>query len=388
MLAFLFHILLLCLSTLTWLLLTLVGYALLRYRRRSPALLLSGIVVVALWVITTFNVWYEGLILTERLSLVSSPNSWGFVLLTPLFYLYYRLLLTGQMPGRRQWLKHLFLPGVLLLVYLVAALVSPVPDKLVYSWYDFRTGWPSWWGVFRLSCYVLLAGQLAVYLPRLFGTAGVAGKQTRQALHLRREMLLVLAFCGVALAGMLIPFSLFRLLYTLALARLAVYLLTNTPIYRLSKTRLGRYLIPDPPRPQAIAKASAFQMTVASIKQMQPTIEPTPAELPVYLSAKQEALLEELIRQHLGNPHLTLKFLARELCTNQTYLGCYFRHQRHTHFSKYLGGLRLDEAERLLLHTDLPIITIAERIGFQTTSGFYTAFATRHSVPPAHFRKR
>lgn len=385
MLSFSFYIFLLCLSTVTWLLLTLVGYALLRYRRRSQELLLSGIVVVALWVVTTFNVWYEGLILTERLSLVSSPNSWGFVLLTPLFYLYYRLLLTGQMPQRRQWVTHLLLPGALLAVYIVTALASSVPDKLIYSWGEFRVGWPSWWGVFRLSCYVLLVGQLAVYLPRLFGTAGVGEKPTRQALHIRREMLFVLAFCGVALAGMLIPFSLFRLFYTLSLARLAGYLLSRSPIYRLLKSRLECYLIPSIYFQQPIAEAPKPPKSPKPPVELK--IEEKPAE-PVYLSAEKEALLEELIHQHLGNPHLTLKLLARELCTNQTYLSCYFRHQRRTPFSKYLSGLRLDEAERLLLHTDLPIITIAERVGFQTISGFYTAFATRHSVPPAHFRKR
>lgn len=378
MLSFLLYIFLLCLSLVSWVLLTLVGYALLRYCRRSPALLLSGTIVAALWVVTTFNVWYEGLILVEGLSLVSSTNSWAFVLITPLFYLYYRLLLTGSVPCRRQWVAHLSVPGVLLLVYVGAALWSSVPDKLVYNWREFGMGWPHWWGVFRISCYVLLAGQLAVYLPRLFATARAVGKQQqRQAMSIRREMLYVTAFCGVALAGMLIPYTLFRLLYTLAVALLACYLFSCAPIYRWAKRRLGFYLIPNYVRPKA------------PVVEPEPEPEHKPEEGPaIYLSAEKEVQLEKLLRLHLYDPQLTPGLLARELCTNQTYLSCYFRHQRGTTFTKYLCDLRMEEAERLLLETDLQIIDIAERVGFQTLSGFYAAFGSRHSLPPAQWRKR
>lgn len=372
MLSFLFYIFLLCLSLVSWVLLTLAGYSLLRYRRRNPALLLSGMIVAALWVVTTFNVWYEGLILVEGLSLISSPNSWAFVLVTPLFYLYYRLLLTGCAPCRRQWVGHLSVPGALLLLYIGTALWSSAPDTLVYSWREFRVGWPHWWGVFRISCYVVLAGQLAVYLPRLFATVGAMGKQTQKVKPVCREMLFVLAFCGVALAGMLIPYTLFRLLYTLSVMLLTGYLLSRAPIYRWARRRLGYYLIPDFFRPKAPVE--------------EPESEPQEGPA-VYLSAEKEIQLEELLRRYLHDSHLTIGLLARELCSNQTYLTCYFRHQRGTTFSKYLCTLRMDEAERLLLETDLMVADIAERVGFQTLSGFYSAFSNRHSLPPAQWRK-
>lgn len=371
MLSFLFYILLLCLSLASWVLLTLVGYSLLRYRRRSPALLLSGVIVTALWGVTTFNVWYEGLVMVEHISLISSHNSWAFVLITPLFYLYYRLLLTGSAPGRWQWVRHLFVPGLLLVAYIGATLVSSVPDKFVYSWREFLEGWHSWWGLFRISCYVLLAGQLAVYLPRLFGAEGVGGKQTSQALYIRREMMLVLAFCGVALLCMLTSFYLLQLLYALSVVLLAGYLFSRSPFYRLSKRRLGRYLIPDFFRPRPAVE------------------EPEPHEEPlIYLTAEKEVQLEQVLGKYLHDPHLTIGLVAREVASNQTYLSRYFNRQRGVSFTKYVCTRRLDEAEQLLLHTDLIVTEISEQVGFQTLSAFYKAFGDRHGLPPAQWRKQ
>lgn len=56
-------------------------------------------------------------------------------------------------------------------------------------------------------------------------------------------------------------------------------------------------------------------------------------------------------------------------------------------FSNYLVGVKLKEAEKLLVSTDTPITEIALDVGFSTASHFISAFRKRYRMTPAHYRK-
>jgi AraC family transcriptional regulator, activator of mtrCDE len=52
----------------------------------------------------------------------------------------------------------------------------------------------------------------------------------------------------------------------------------------------------------------------------------------------------------------------------------------------FLKTLRLARATRLLLATDLPVKTVAVRVGYSSRSSFTRAFAACHGVGPMAFR--
>ncbi|MEC0270116.1 helix-turn-helix transcriptional regulator, partial [Paenibacillus anseongense] len=57
-------------------------------------------------------------------------------------------------------------------------------------------------------------------------------------------------------------------------------------------------------------------------------------------------------------------------------------------FIDYLVRIRLEEAQRLLLMTDLPVQTIAERVGYVHVISFHRAFKNALGIPPGDFRKK
>jgi len=54
---------------------------------------------------------------------------------------------------------------------------------------------------------------------------------------------------------------------------------------------------------------------------------------------------------------------------------------------EYLRHKQLDEAERLILRTPLPMHEIALHAGFGTTSTFYRCFKQAYGMPPGAFRE-
>ena len=90
----------------------------------------------------------------------------------------------------------------------------------------------------------------------------------------------------------------------------------------------------------------------------------------------------------MHNTNLTLKILASGLGMNATSLSLYFSQQLGMRFPEYVTALRLDEAEILLLNSDIKVIDVSELVGFQTSSSFYLAFNTRHHMPPLQWRKK
>ena len=56
-------------------------------------------------------------------------------------------------------------------------------------------------------------------------------------------------------------------------------------------------------------------------------------------------------------------------------------------FPVYVRSVRLREAERLLLTTDLSVTDIALQVGFSTSAYFIAKFREEHGVTPYRFRR-
>ncbi|MDI1324363.1 MAG: AraC family transcriptional regulator [Algoriphagus sp.] len=65
----------------------------------------------------------------------------------------------------------------------------------------------------------------------------------------------------------------------------------------------------------------------------------------------------------------------------------FFKLRTRKTFTQYLQQLRINEAQKLLLETDLSISTIAFRVGFENLSYFNRAFKSILGVTPREFRK-
>lgn len=375
------QILQICTSLFAWVILAISGFCGF-YSLKDPKARLLTIIILALWLVTSFNAWYEGFFLFQRIALLSVVNSWAFTFITPLFYLYYRFCITNVYPNCRKWMQHLFIPVLLVGVYISFCLFSGIPDRLVYDWEEFLYYGHSWWVLFRVGCYLFLVVQLSVYLPRLFGVRGVGGRQSEWVLCVRCEMIYIVGFCILSVIAMFTASLLARLLYNLAIVGLGVRFFLSMPYYRLLRQRLYSSLISPAVTKQSVEEAVSLLL--------QTQTEPQAKEEPFILFSPDEEkyLMERLASPELlHNPDLTIGMLARCLSTNETYLSRYFNRQLGISFPEYVNSSRLDEAEVLLVETNDSIVAISELVGFQTLSTFYQAFGARHQMPPSQWRK-
>ena len=57
-------------------------------------------------------------------------------------------------------------------------------------------------------------------------------------------------------------------------------------------------------------------------------------------------------------------------------------------FSAYINRLRVEQAQKLLLNTSLPIVEIAGLVGFEEQSYFSKVFKSITHLSPGQYRKR
>ncbi len=86
--------------------------------------------------------------------------------------------------------------------------------------------------------------------------------------------------------------------------------------------------------------------------------------------------------------NLTLKGLSEKYYVNSAYLGQLFRKQYGCSFKDYLNQTRLDEAARLLVHTDKKIYQVAEETGYHNLDYFVNRFISAKGCTPAKYRRK
>jgi AraC-like DNA-binding protein len=84
---------------------------------------------------------------------------------------------------------------------------------------------------------------------------------------------------------------------------------------------------------------------------------------------------------------LTLKDLAREACLSPCYFCRLFKNQMGTSCTKYLSLLRVREAARLLIGSDLSVTEICYRVGFNDLTHFERVFKGHVQSTPSGFRR-
>lgn len=97
------------------------------------------------------------------------------------------------------------------------------------------------------------------------------------------------------------------------------------------------------------------------------------------------AVVQELNRQ-LSNPDFSIRMLAQTLHFRDTYLSSLFKSKTGTTINRYLIGLRMEEARRLLRNTELSISQVAVRSGYRDVDYFTRCFKKHTGVLPSAFR--
>jgi len=100
----------------------------------------------------------------------------------------------------------------------------------------------------------------------------------------------------------------------------------------------------------------------------------------------QCSMVQQYINNHFKED-LNLDQLADQCGLNKFYLVHSFKKATGTTPINYLNQLRLQEAEKLLKTTDLPVAKIAQDVGFSSQNGFSQSFRRFKGVSPTHYRQ-
>ncbi|MFC4778787.1 AraC family transcriptional regulator [Paenibacillus sp. GCM10023252] len=101
--------------------------------------------------------------------------------------------------------------------------------------------------------------------------------------------------------------------------------------------------------------------------------------------ARMTELLQQYMSSRLGQ-QMTLEELAGFVHLSPNYLCRVFKEHSGLTPMAYLQQLRMIEAEKLLLYTDLPVYTISEMVGYEDSSYFARVFRRYHSRSPSSYR--
>ena len=83
---------------------------------------------------------------------------------------------------------------------------------------------------------------------------------------------------------------------------------------------------------------------------------------------------------------ITIRSIADACVCSESTVSHLFKEYTNQSVKKYINNLRLKQAEKLLLTTDLPIGNIATLCGFTDTNYFSTAFKKSVGLSPVKYR--
>jgi AraC-like DNA-binding protein len=92
--------------------------------------------------------------------------------------------------------------------------------------------------------------------------------------------------------------------------------------------------------------------------------------------------------ENYSNPRISVETVSRECGIPAARVPQCIKEHFGLHFPQYLTAIRLAEAKRLLLETDLTIAEIAYKIGFSSVPHFNRVFKSGEGTAPKNFRRK
>ena len=109
-------------------------------------------------------------------------------------------------------------------------------------------------------------------------------------------------------------------------------------------------------------------------------------ELSPNADKEREWLIETFLSNQYSTPHLTLEMLSDELGLSRRQTDRTIRRLFGESFQTLLLKQRMDVAERLITQTSIPMNEIAQKVGYDSYSGFYLAVRGYFGVAPDSIR--
>ena len=101
--------------------------------------------------------------------------------------------------------------------------------------------------------------------------------------------------------------------------------------------------------------------------------------------------LIERIRDHIARHYgedLTLEAMSETFAMNPTYFSSFFHRETGIKYKDYLTRIRITEARRLLMQSDLKIYEVSQRVGFSDVRYFSRIFLKATGVLPKDYKSR
>lgn len=97
--------------------------------------------------------------------------------------------------------------------------------------------------------------------------------------------------------------------------------------------------------------------------------------------------INDFIQKEYANPNMSLNFIAEELDMSSIYISRIYKQQTLHAIVDVINNVRLERAKEHLENTDWPIVEIAEKSGYTSSSYFHRMFKKSFGVTPADYRK-
>lgn len=111
-------------------------------------------------------------------------------------------------------------------------------------------------------------------------------------------------------------------------------------------------------------------------------------EKSVYSSYEQDILIKVVNYVESSYKDAKLVDLAKDLKISVVSLSKLIKNYLGYNFKDLLQNKRLKEAEKLILHTKIPITEIIFSVGYENTNFFYKLFANKFGMPPKQYRQK
>lgn len=107
-------------------------------------------------------------------------------------------------------------------------------------------------------------------------------------------------------------------------------------------------------------------------------------------NSSRESVLDDILHyiNHNYAGNITLENIAPLFGYNSSYLGKIFSKKMGENFNSYVDHVRIDHSKELLLHDDLKVYEIAEKVGYRNVDYFHIKFKKYVGQTPAEFRKK
>jgi AraC-like DNA-binding protein len=94
----------------------------------------------------------------------------------------------------------------------------------------------------------------------------------------------------------------------------------------------------------------------------------------------------KLVEEKYIDPVFSINAAADFFNITPAYFNRVFKKHKHTSYSEFLNGYRMEKARTMLLETNEPVNAIANSVGINNTTYFYTLFKKIYNCTPQQFR--